>query len=275
MARIGERPVTSPVVAKPAAADLTAKVGAVADNVAQGLDSVANMNDQFDVAKSVLGGAKTAARFGAQLTGNKVRAMAAAAGVVEGGLAKGLPSSKLVQAAAKLGPTVKAVLESPVGKMAEKGLKFAGVASTVYSGVTAFRDESFTTKGGKVAAAGAMVAVGAAYSIPVAGEVLLAAEVLSGGGVSGGVKGLVSLVESGVTGDKSGLNKWAADSRKGDNGWVIKKLANNATATRVASNFAGAVTHDIQMAKTAGKQLSEGAHAVAHAWGSLTSWVAH
>jgi hypothetical protein len=285
MARVGDKPVVAPVAPKVSVEDVKAVVSTVTDKVGETADVIAAKNDQFDLAAGAMKGAAKLAKN--TKIANRVRGAGAAVGAMIEGFKTGRATPKLIKAGGKAMKLASEALNSPVGKMARGALKGAGIASAAYGIVTAYRDECFKTTGGKIAGAVGAGAVAASAFIPVAGEVIMAAEVLTGGGVTGGVKGFTSLLESKFTGDNSGVNKWVEDAKSGEHGWLIKAAANNKVVSEAVGAWANheadkivAVVHGVQElakdAKVVASAVSDAAHTVSNkvsnAWGAVKSW---
>jgi hypothetical protein len=262
------------------------------DSIAHHVEKAAEVNETVVAAEDTfwtgMGAVEYAGKAAKALNaGNEARL----AGGVAGALAEavhpspGQASSLLKTAAGAIGEhaekivgVVDKVLESPIGRMAEKGLVVAGVASVAYAGYKGVTDETFQTTGGKVVNGLAAAGVGAAAFIsgPV-GLAVMGTEVVTGGGVSGTVKGMVAMGEGMWTGDHKALEHWKKDAKSGEHGWLVKAVANNETASKVA-NVAG--TAVVGTAVVVGKAVTAGVKAevqavkdVAHAAAKAGSWV--
>jgi hypothetical protein len=214
------------------------------------------------VAGRIAGEGENAARVAGAVAG----AVAEAVHPTPSGIAPAVKTvaGALSNHAEKVTGMVEKALDSGAGRMAEGALKGVGVASVAYSAYKGFTDQSFETTGGKVANGVATSALAAAGFVPGAGEALMVAEVVSGGGVSGTVKGMVAMGEGIATGDHKALDKWKADAKSGEHGWVVKAVANNETASTIANavgtTVVGGAVKGTQLA-VKGTELA--AHAVA------------
>ncbi|MBL8955424.1 MAG: hypothetical protein JNK82_31910 [Myxococcaceae bacterium] len=143
----------------------------------------------------------------------------------------------------------------------EKTVKMAGVAAIGYDAIRSFTDTK-ADMGSKLAQAGAAVAVGALTFTGV-GTAIVAVDVVTGGGVTGGAKGLVALADAALTGDRDALNSWVESAKSGDQGWLLKAAANNKTIANVATKGAEAVIN-------AGAKAREAiSGAVSRGWNAL------
>lgn len=148
----------------------------------------------------------------------------------------------------------------------------AGIAAIGYDAVRSFTDTK-ADLGSRTAQAGAALAVGAATFIPGVGTAIVVTDVLTGGGVTGGVKGLVALGDAALTGDRDAMNSWAEGARNGDSGWLIAAAANNKTIARATGVAAEAVISGVATAKTAvSNAASNVSNAFSSGWRALTAW---
>ncbi len=134
--------------------------------------------------------------------------------------------------------------------VAGAALHGAGIAAIGYDAVRSFTDTK-ADFGSRTAQAGAALAVGAATFIPGVGTGIVIADVVTGGGVTGGVKGLVALGDAALTGDRDALNSWGEQARNGDMGWLIKAAANNKTIANATGHVAEAVISGVGTARRA------------------------
>lgn len=204
---------------------------------------VAEKVDQFDTA------AAAAARAA------RTRAGARVVGAVSGAIVERLrPGSfeaagnALLSGAQRMGLSP-GVLQG-AQNVAGAALHGAGIAAIGYDAVRSFTDTK-ADFGSRTAQAGAALAVGAATFIPGVGTGIVIADVVTGGGVTGGVKGLVALGDAALTGDRDALNSWGEQARNGDMGWLIKAAANNETVANATGRAAEAVISGVSNARQA------------------------
>lgn len=125
------------------------------------------------------------------------------------------------------------------GSTAGRVVMGAGIGAIGYDAIRSFTDTK-ADMGSRIAQGLAAVGVGALTFTGI-GTAVVVADVLTGGGVTGGVKGLVALADAALTGDRDALNGWVEGAKNGDSGWLIKKLANNKTVANVVGRGAEAV----------------------------------
>lgn len=238
---------------------------AVVQKVGDAATYVAEKVDQFDTA-SLAAGQALRTKAGARVAG------ATTAAVIER-LRPGTfdaAGRAVVSGAQKLGlsPGVLRGAQNTIAAAAHG----AGIAAIGYDAVRSFTDTKADT-GSRAAQAGAALAVGAATFIPGVGTAIVVTDVLTGGGVTGGVKGLVALGDAALTGDRDAMNSWAEQAKNGDMGWAIELAANNKTIATATRATAEAVISGVATAKTA---VSNAAASVSNAfssgWRALTAW---
>lgn len=175
--------------------------------------------DEYETASMVASKAAKAAKGLKLLSGisNHPKAAKVAsrvAGAAVGAVAEALGKPEVVAHAGKVGAVARKVLDSKV----IKGAAIAAVGYSLYKDLS----EKGVSTGARLANAAATTAVSAATFLPGVGHVVLAAELLSGGGVTGGAKGLAALAKLAITGDPTALDRWKADARAGEHGWVVR-----------------------------------------------------
>lgn len=227
--------------------------------------TIADKVDQFDTASAALGRAART-RTGARIAG-------AVSGAVLEKLRPGTfdaAGRTLTNVAGKMGlsPGVMKGAANVAGSVAHG----AGIAAIGYDAIRSFTDTK-ADLGSRTAQAGAALAVGAATFIPGVGTAIVVTDVITGGGVTGGAKGLVALGDAALTGDRDALNSWVDSAKSGDQGWLLKAASNNKTVARVTGAVAEGVINRVATVKRDVATLTAGASALAsRGWRALTSW---
>ena len=226
---------------------------------------VAEKVDQFDTAAMAAGRAlrtKAGARVAGAVTGTVIERLRPGT-FDRAGRAVATGAQKL-----GLNPSVMRGAQNTIAAAAHG----AGIVAIGYDAVRSFTDTK-ADLGSRSAQAAAAVAVGAATFIPGVGTAIVVTDVLTGGGVTGGVKGLVALGDAALTGDRDALKGWVEGAKNGDSGWLIAAAANNKTIARATGVAAEAVISGVGAAKTAvSNAASNVSNAFSSGWRALTAW---